>query len=600
MLDRSGRHRVPGEVAPLSRIDDLARGLALRPARTSAVGDTRAETAGLPLERVARAAATPMSRRRALRVLGGALITAAAPASLSAAARAAPARAQGCTACGVEHGAGCVGNYKCGQGALDGEPVCCTFPGYFGPLRAPFGGTCAQAGGQGNTPPGGAMCCCPAGSSCGEPAVAACTCPKPCASACCQDDEDCVMGDRLAPDTDFCAPRCPPLLVHCQGTGTCCERGAQCCGTGCCSGGQCCNRDGRQWCCPHTQTCGDSAGTCTCAFGQRCGDKCCPTGSECCRNSLVLDIFNISGRRAGRVSRYSCCSPGLEKQILDYIESIPSVFAFGGSSASIASIGRAAAAGSADALVALAAVSHLAALAGDRLRSGRSDANYRRRVRARKPALRPIAPGPGLDAAAARALDQLVSTEARAWALVDAWAVAHARSLGAIRARNARAAVTQARASGRFAAQAAKALRPVPDLRKAAAAALEGAGTPEVTVSEREVAAFQDSVRRGGLPADTRARLTQLGLDRAEQKRVAALILRRQPGSAAGNVLIAPLADASTLATMSRLATQLARQATRARKQPITVTAPGPRKAAGTSPRPHAAQSSQRRRRGST
>ena len=166
----------------MSRIDDLARGLALRAPRRSAVADIRAEAADLPVERVARAAAKPISRRRALRVLGGALITAAAPASLSTSARATRARAQGCTACGVPHGAGCVGNYKCGQGALEEEPVCCTFPGYFGPLKAPFGGTCAQAGGQGNTPPGGAMCCCPAGSSCGDPAVAACTCPKPCGS----------------------------------------------------------------------------------------------------------------------------------------------------------------------------------------------------------------------------------------------------------------------------------------------------------------------------------------------------------------------------------------------------------------------------------
>ena len=588
----------------MSRIDDLARGLALRAPRRSAVADVRAEAADLPVERIARAAAKPMSRRRALRVLGGALITAAAPASMSTSARATRSRAQGCTACGVPHGAGCVGNYKCGQGALEEEPVCCTFPGYFGPLKAPFGGTCAQAGGQGNSPPGGAMCCCPAGSSCGDPAVAACTCPKPCGSKCCRQGEDCVMGDRSAPETDFCAPRCPPLQVHCQGTGTCCEPGAQCCGTRCCTGSQCCNRGGQQWCCSYNQVCGDSAGTCKCAFGQRCGDKCCPTGSECCRNSLVLDVFDILGRDAPRLSHYSCCSPGLEKQLLDHIESIPRVFGGFGSAASISGArpqrGRAAAsAGSADALVALAAVSDLAALAGDRLRSGRPAGEYRRRVRARRTALRPIAPGPGLDAAAARELDKLVSAEARAWALVDAWAVAHARSLGAIRARNARAAVTQARASGRFAAKAAKAMRPVPGLRRSAAAALQRAGTPEVTVSERQVVAFQDAVRRDGLPADTRARLTQLGLSRAEQQRVSALILRAQPGSVAGNVLLAPLADASTLARLGELAGMLARQAARSRKQPIAVSSPGPRKTAGTSPRAHASQSSQRRRRGS-
>src|SRR5215210_6363966 len=371
----------------MSRIDDLAQGLALRAARGSGAEGVRADTAGFPLEQIARVAATPMSRRRALRVAGAAMLTAAAPASLTTPARAARARASACTGCGVPHGAGCVGNYKCGQDALRDEPVCCTFPGYFGALRAPYGGTCAQAGGQGLTPPGGAMCCCPAGSSCGDPAVAACTCPKPCGKQCCRGQEDCVMGDRQVADQDFCAPPCPVGAYHCPGSGTCCDHTQECCGDGCCDG-QCCAGNGTRWCCPGTLVCGSSPGSCGCPTGHRCGEQCCPAGSECCRLSVSTDILKrIGGPRVG-LARYSCCSPGLEKELLDGLESIPSPFsaAFSASSASASGAWRqrarvAASPGSADALDALAGVANLAALAADRFTSGRPDSRYRRSVR---------------------------------------------------------------------------------------------------------------------------------------------------------------------------------------------------------------------------
>lgn len=545
----------------MSRIDDLAKGLALR---------------------------QPLSRRRAVRVFGAALITAAAPASLGTPARAVRARAAACTACGVEHGAGCVGNLKCGQAPLEDESVCCRYPGYFGPIRAPYGGTCAQAGNQGNTPPGGTACCCPTGSACGDPAVAVCTCPKPCGRQCCNGQEDCVMGERSAPDTDFCAPKCPTGQFHCPGSGSCCDHTEECCGDACCSG-QCCSRGGQRWCCPDGLVCGDSAGSCGCPGGHKCGEQCCPAGSECCRLSLNLPGVHLAN--------YSCCSPGLEKQLRDALESLPGPWQ-SLSSARVSATGArrrtARGAGTEDALVAVAAVANLAALASDRLRSGRPDHRFRLPVRARKPALAPIAPGPGLDAAAARALDKLLAAEARAWALVDAAAVANSRSLGAIRARNARAAVSQARSSGRFSAKAAKALRPVPGLRRAAATALQSAGTPEVTVSGRQVLAFQDSVRRNGLPADLRARLNQLRLNRSDQKRVRALMLGRQPESSAGNILVAPVADASRTAAFGRVAKLFARRAARLRKHPITASKPRPRTVRGTTPRPHVSQSRRR------
>jgi hypothetical protein len=145
------------------------------------------------LDELARSLAKPMPRRRALRVLGGALVTVATPASLLAG-RASAAGAIGCDKCGAPHGAGCVTPGACGKFPLENEPVCCTWPGYFGPIRKPHGGICAQAGGNGLQPPGGAACCCPKGTSCGNPAVAACVCAHPCGTDCCGEGSKCCAG----------------------------------------------------------------------------------------------------------------------------------------------------------------------------------------------------------------------------------------------------------------------------------------------------------------------------------------------------------------------------------------------------------------------
>jgi hypothetical protein len=248
-------------------------------------------------------------------------------------------------------------------------------------------------------------------------------------------------------------------------------------------------------------------------------------------------------------------------------------------------------------VVAIGAVADLVELAHDRIRSDAPDRAYRHPVSAHKPALVAIAPGPGLDAGAAVALTKMLAAEARAWALVYAAAVARGRSLSALRARNAKAALRQARASGEFAAGAAKVLGRVPRLRTVALTALRNAGTPEVTVSEAEFRSFQASVRADGLPADVRARLSQLGLNPAEQRRVAKLVLARRPGTLANNVLIEPLADASKQAALRRVARQLRHIAATARKHPITRSKARPRKVRGA--RPHASQASARRARGS-
>jgi hypothetical protein len=558
----------------MSRIDDLARGLVTREAQV-------ADAAELPLERIARAAATSISRRHALRLLGGVLVTATVPTSLVSPARG----AAGCTACGVEHGEGCVGDYKCGQGVLVDEPVCCKFPGYFEPFSTDYG-TCAQAGGHGETPPGGAVCCCPAGFTCGNPAVEACVCPNTqCGSQCCKPGEECHEPPGADnPEDLICLEPCAEAICY-WGAGAHCCTDADCCGDGCCPDGEaCCSNSEAEWCCPSSRyTCSGDAFQCGCLPLQECGEVCCPLGTWCYRE------------RFGE-----CLGPQRDHydELLDFLRTLLPGGAVAGASASAARstlAGAAAARGSTGAVVAVAAVGHLAALAHDRLRASRPDSAYRRPVKVRKPRLGRLAPGPGLDPPAARALHKLLSAEADAWALLNAAAVARARSLGAIRARNLEAARRQARASGRLDGEAAKALRQIPALSRKAAAALRAAGTPEVTVTAEQFRAYQNSVRDDGLPADMRARLGQLGLGRADQRRVAKIILAARPKS--GPVLIAPLADASRLGAMGSLARLLRKAAVRSRRKPLVRSKGGPATVPGV--RPHASQSSQRRRRGS-
>jgi hypothetical protein len=392
------------------------------------------------------------------------------------------------------------------------------------------------------------------------------------------------------------------------GAGECCPSSENCCGDGCCLG-VCCKRGGEAWCCEDTNICSGIPGFCGCPQAQRCGDLCCEAGSVCCRVSLAGELI---GRHIA-VGRYTCCSPGLEKELRDALEKLLHLepLPLWGEAASASGqasdtldlpmqrqrAGAAASVGAADAVIALGAVETVGVLATGRLRSGPPDAHYRQPVKAREPALAPVAPGPGLDAAAAQALNKLLAAEARAWSLLNAAAASYARSLGAIRARDVRAARSQARAYGQFAGKAAKALRSVPRLRAAAVAALQSGRTPEVTITARQVADFQVSVRSRGLPADLRARLIQLGLGHVEQRKVGRLIVGTQSERVAGDVLIAPLADASRSAALAKLAKLLARQATSSRERPITVSKRRPRNVRGTAPRPHTSQSSRRRSR---
>jgi len=576
-------------VRQMSKIDDLARSLAERTSPAGTPGRRRAQPTDL--DQIARVFAAPMSRRRVFRLgaaaAGASLFTLPSRAHAQADDDPCPTCASrpGTQPCCVRFGNG-LARVAIGQCYDPNTQECCT--GTSPDDGLPTAWICSQ----GTTCAGDGRCVCRR---------------QLCGGVCCAEDEDCIVEDLFTPDNDLCAKRCPPGQNHCRSLqsgfgaepGECCPSFQNCCGDGCCLG-RCCKKGGEAWCCEDTNICSDIPGLCGCPQSQRCGQNCCEPGAVCCRVSLAGEL---GGRRLGAAA-YVCCSPGLEKELLDalekflHLEPLPLWGEAAGASGQAARRQRArasASAGAADALVALGAVQGRGALAADLLRSGRPDSSYRKPVKAGKPALTPVAPGPGLDAAAAQALNKLLAAEARAWALLNAAATAYARSLGAIRASNVRAARGQARAYGKFAGKAAKALRPIPRLRAAAAAALQGGGTPEVTVTARQVADFQAAVRRGGLPADLRARLTQLGLGRAEQRKVARLIVGTDPQRVAGDVLIAPLANASRRSAVAKLSTLLARQAARSRTRPITVSKRRPRNVRGTAPRPHTSQSSRRR-----
>jgi hypothetical protein len=441
---------------------------------------------------------------------------------------------------------------------------------------------------------------CPNYKKCGQEGVQLCICDNPCGfDDCCQPPEVCVTPSWAGDDSDrFCGPKCPQDN-YCEGNGdalgTCCDPDEQlCCGDGCCSDGKsCCDNEGpNPWCCDEIDgyVCGSTDLECGCSRGQRCGDECCPRGQACFGRGEFVYC-------AGPRERLRDLLDLLKQGLRDAADAaLPTMAAAGAGASSRGSLAEVAAVrGSADALVAVAAVENLARLAHHRLLLSRPDSAYRRPVRVATPRLRRLAPGPGLDPSAARALHRLLAAEARAWALVNAMALARARSLGAIRARNMAAARRQARAAGQFSGQAAKALRQLPSMSRKAAAALRAAGAPEVTVTGRQARDFRESVRNGGLPADLRARLSQLGLTRSDQRQVLKLVLANRLRT--GPVLIAPLADASRLAALRRSARVLGQTATRSRTRPLVRSKGRPSTVPGI--RPHASQSAQRARRGS-
>jgi hypothetical protein len=270
------------------------------------------------LDGLARALAEPMPRSRALRMLGGAVVTAALPAALRPQRASAQARistvptgvcAKNCTdplpfpcICqGPETAVGVIGCFEtCG---VAGSTCCC----------------CPQADGS-----NGCALACPPGTRCGDPnrgepnCVYECPGDRKCGSKCCEVGSVCAD-----PDLELCCGAretvcrggntvsCCKANEHCC-SGTCCERGTRCvpgrpgrctpcprppearrCGNTCCRkgepccSGRCCTK--QQKCCPSDVCCKKSDKCCgpTCCTDKQkcCDDHCCPEPKTCCGKS---------------------------------------------------------------------------------------------------------------------------------------------------------------------------------------------------------------------------------------------------------------------------------------------------------------------------
>ncbi len=191
------------------------------------------------LDELARTLAKPMPRRRALKLLGGAMVSVAAPAIVARPARAAPQRTEaGCPpgVCGVPFIQGCQSAGKCPST----HPICCKFPGKLGAIDPNSEGLCSQNGNPAVSPPGGTACCCPPGHSCGAIPGAPCVCSGPKCTAdgkCCKRPNRCVKGKccpairtTRAAGGGRAVACCPPGTIAVPGrTALCCPKGDKNC-----------------------------------------------------------------------------------------------------------------------------------------------------------------------------------------------------------------------------------------------------------------------------------------------------------------------------------------------------------------------------------
>jgi hypothetical protein len=503
------------------------------------------------LDNLARSLVAPMTRRRAVVLMGGAVV-----AGSLVRPRRAPAAIGGCTSEETASNPTCC--YRLGGMGANDRP-CCVAPGH------------------------------------------ACCSTDQCALACAQTWQVCRGPGRCDDTARMCFAETnrkarANKTVFCSQTLTVHE--------GCVAGGQVDRVVG--WCCETGAECGKQYDDCLCR-GVTCGDICCPRpnicveqtigsdyctrpcpqsrkqpcNGQCCTDTEVCGILGCDCP-SGKVHSGGDCvapkeDPGDPNPFSNAIRNMfnmagESSAAHGGSRQRTIGLGRQAQAGSpavVAALDALAAVAGQGAAAMLGFRNGKRDSAFRQRVVV-KPAKPPtLAAGPGLDAGSARALNTLLSAEARAYALVSAAATALWRARAANAKKNRAATKAQLRASAKFAAQAVTALKRLPALRTGAANALIAGGVQEVFVLQDGVKAFEDAVRSGGLPSYLTGPLVKLGASSADLKRLRDEMARHSLLSAAGAVLIEPLEDTDDAKLRQQLVKQLDAFSRRTLRHPL-------------------------------
>ena len=359
--------------------------------------------------------------------------------------------------------------------------------------------------------------------------------------------------------------------------GWCCRVGEICgsqLGDCTCPGVQC----GETLCCAKGEVCESNFFRTRSACVKKCDDGSDPCNGTCCKGDLVCTSDGCACP-SGSVQRGigKCVSPKEDpgdppwNPLRNFFNMMGAASAaHGGSgSRSMSLIVRPAESGSPaidSALVALAAVQGQAAAAAMAFGEGKPDRAFRQAVRVVRVKPPTVAAGPGLDAASAAALTKLLAAEGKAYALAAASAKALWRARAAKSKGQRAAARRQLRASSKFAGKSASALKRVPALRKAAANALAAGGTTEVSATEDQVKTFLGMVRSGAIPADLRSSLARLGVGSKDLKRLRAGLLHQSVTSGAGPALIEPLRDAGDVKTAI---SQLSKFAKRARRHPI-------------------------------
>lgn len=451
--------------------------------------------------------------------------------------------------------------------------------------HAACGGTTPKA----CTQSGGAVVCVPNDYVCcnTDKCAQACRGYQTCAGKSCSDTSKiCGYPGGPSPDpnlTKFCSIRtnasnyCTSYEPQPISLGWCCRAG-EICGSrfnDCTCAGTTC---GQYLCCGKGEVCESNFFGSRNACVKKCDDGSNPCKGTCCKGDLVCTSDGCACP-SGSVQRgVGVCVPPKEdpgdppwnpiRNLLNTIRATSA--AHQGTSGS--AIGRPAQSGSPaidTALIALAAVEGQAAAAALAFGEGKRDPAFRRTVRVARVRPPRVVAGTGLDAASATALNKLLAAEARAYALAAASAKALWRARAA-KAKGQRAfAKRQLRASSKFAGQAASALKRVLALRRAAATALTAGGVAEVIATEDQVTAFLATVKSGSIPAELRTPLGALGVGSKDLKRLRAGLLHQTVSSGSGPALIEPLKDSAGASDIRLVISQLSKFSKRARRHPI-------------------------------
>lgn len=274
------------------------------------------------LDELARTLAKPMPRSKAVRVLGGALVTAAVPLLRAAPGSGAPRQPvqypQPKKCADYHAGPTCpkLCCRDCPPIPSGGNPGvlkwCCNTDQQCDFEDPSEQYRCGRVRCKSVCPPArkcGSKCC-EVGSVCADPDLEYCcaaretVCRGGNTVSCCKPDEHCCRGTCCKRGT-----RCSP--GNARGTCKPCPKGSRKCGKTCCTkgeaccGGKCCSTTEK--CCPSDICCKKSATCCgekCCNDDQRCcGDHCCKKQQSCCGEGCCSD--GTTCYRSG--GRFRCC-----------------------------------------------------------------------------------------------------------------------------------------------------------------------------------------------------------------------------------------------------------------------------------------------------